>query len=213
VRVQVLTLPKLKTGMLSSQAPCLPMCSMPRSAFAARAPPCPSLRRPAAAASDGPDYMEQLPMLRGHPVPRAVLVMVGTQLLASALEQAMCTLALRLIQGLVRAYFCRVGSQVVAAVGSSRASNSICGPCHSQDCRASQGAEQNSLAPWRIACLHELQRATICLIPGSRRGLWTALKSGDVPTVAWNIFKLQEISGELAPVSNRMDRSLGPPFF
>eukprot|EP00983_Pelagomonas_calceolata_P076369 1153391-Pelagomonas_calceolata.AAC.11 len=40
-------------------------------------------------------------MLRGHPVPRAVLVMVGTQLLASALEQAMCTLASRLIQGLV----------------------------------------------------------------------------------------------------------------
>ncbi|KAF5843377.1 hypothetical protein DUNSADRAFT_16876, partial [Dunaliella salina] len=55
-----------------------------------------------AASSDGPDYTELLPMLRGHPVPRAVLVMVGTQLLASALEQAMRALASRLTQGLVK---------------------------------------------------------------------------------------------------------------
>lgn len=50
--------------------------------------------------------MEQLPMLRGHSVPRAVLVMVGTQLLASALEQSMRTLACRLIKGLVSVCVC-----------------------------------------------------------------------------------------------------------
>jgi hypothetical protein len=62
--------------------------------------------RSSGASIDGPDYTEQLPMLRGHPIPRAVLIMVGTQLLSSALEQAMCTLAARLIRGLVRGGDC-----------------------------------------------------------------------------------------------------------